>query len=261
MNRKKLLGIILVLTGLAIAIIIIPKLNIRYDKLVISSDKWNSIISGRNLSTGINIESIEFNDYNLLIDNDNSVIYYSIVDSSKKFNPRVKYKTNTKVSIVTNDGITDNKLEQTDSLKIMIYNDKDYRVYSLVVTNYPILNVIYKDNKDEKNKVVALLELFDNHTHSPQRVLKSDGKIRVIEENNIYSFELFRESLGNNKRKNHVSIFGMEKRDEYIIKKVDITNNEDRYIRLFINNKYSGLYSLGPKDKINVHEQNKANNK
>lgn len=261
MNRKKLLEIILVLTGLAIAIIVILKLNIPYDKLVVSSDKWNAIISGRNLSTGINIESIEFNDYNLLIDNDNSVIYYSLVDSSKKFNPRVKYKTNTKVSIVINDSITDNKIEQTDSLKIMIYNDKYYRIYSLVVTNYPTLNVIYKDNKDWKNKVGALLELFDNHTHSPQRFLKTEGKFRVIEENNIYSFELFRESLGNNKRENYVSIFGMEKRNEYIIKKVDIASANDRYVRLFINNKYSGLYSFGPKDNINVHERNKANNK
>ena len=62
MNKKWLLAIILVLTVIAITIILVLKSNTRYNKLVISNDKWNSIISNRSMSTSINIENIEFND-------------------------------------------------------------------------------------------------------------------------------------------------------------------------------------------------------
>lgn len=142
----------------------------------------------------------------------------------------------------------------------MIYNNEEYRIYSLVVTNYPTLNVIYDESETKNNKTPIKLEIFDNHTNSTQRLLKSKGKFRVIEENNIYSFSLFMESLGNNKRDNHISIFGMEKRDEYILKKAKDVTNDDKYVRLFINNEYFGLYSLSFKNKNNIYEINKANN-
>ena len=262
MNKKWLLGIILVLTCLAITIILVLNSNTRYNKLVVNEKKWNSIISNRTESTSIKIDNIKFNDYNLIIDENNSVIYYSVVNSSKKFNPSIKYKTNNKASIAINDKISDEKLEQTDSLKIMIYNEKEYRIYTLVATNYPTLNVVYKNNNDINRKVPIELELFDNHIDSPQRFIKSDGKFRIIEEDNLYSFSLFKQSPGDNKRENHISIFGMEQRDEYLLKKVNKTEEQGRYIKLFINNKYIGLYSLDPKEGgIDPFERNRENNK
>ena len=263
MNKKLLFGVILILTCVTIVVIVLIKFNVRYNKLIINSNEWNSIINNRSISTSIALEDIEFNDYSLLIDNEHSIIYYSVVNSNKKYNPSVKYVTNNKTNIVVNDSITDAKLELTDSLKIMIYNDKEYRIYNLVVTNYPILNVIYKDVNNDKKKVSIELELFDNHVDSPQRVLKSDGYLRIINENQEYSFSLIKESLGHNKRENYISIFGMEKRDEYIIKKVDNSVNNERYVWLFINNKYNGLYSLGPKEerRIDNFERNRENNK
>lgn len=262
MNKKILLGIILGITSLIIILIIVFKIKIRYNKLIISEDKWNNIISNREMSTSISLEKIEFNDYELIIDNENNVIYYSIVNSSNKYNPSVSYDTNKKVSIAINDNISDDKLDQTDDLKIMIYNDKEYRIYSLVVTNYPTLNVIYEKSDDIKNKAIIKLELFDNHVDSPQRIIKSDGKFRIIEKDKKYSFSLFKESLGNNKRENHISIFGMEKRDEYIITKVDNTDSPEKYVLVFVNNKYIGLYSFGPKEKeVNRFERNKENNR
>ena len=87
--------------------------------------------------------------------------------------------------------------------------------------------------------------------------------MRIIKENEEYSFSLTKESLGHNKRENYISIFGMEKRDEYIIKKVDNTANEERYVQVFINNKYKGLYSFGPKEgrRMDNFERNRENNK
>ncbi len=257
MTRKKLLIIILVLTLLSTGTILLLKSNTKYNKLVITEDKWNSIINTRNINTSISFENLEFNDYNLLIDNENSIIYYSIVDSSKKYNPSIKYLTNKKVHIAINSNITDDKLEDSSALKIMLYTAKEYRIYSLVLTKYPILNINYSND----NMKDVMIEIFDNDPSSPQRVIKSQGRFKRLD-SKTYSFELFKESLGNNKRKNHISIFGMEKRDEYLIKKVEQINNNDKYALVFINNKNIGLYSLGPKERsVDIFARNKENNR
>ena len=54
----------------------------------------------------------------------------------------------------------------------------------------------------------------------------------------------------------------MEKRDEYLIKVADTTDKNERYVQLFINNEYKGIYSFGHKDrKINNFERNRENNR
>lgn len=263
MNKKWLLVPILVLTIIAIIIILVLNSNTKYNKLIISEEKWNDIISNRNMSTSISLENIKFNDYNLLIDEDNSIIYYSIVKLSNKFNPSIDYAINNgKIKIAINKKMSDEVLENTDSLKIMLYNDTSYRIYSLVATNYPILNVVYKEEQNEKRKIDVNIELFDNHVDSPQRVLKSDGKLRIVEENKEYSFSLIKESLGHNKRENHISVFGMEKRDEYTIRLANTMNENEKYVHFFINNKHIGVYSFGFKEgSVNNFERNKENNR
>ena len=145
----------------------------------------------------------------------------------------------------------------------MLYNDNEYKIYSLVVTSYPILNVNYKGEISKNNSVIIELEIFDNHIDVPNRVLKSDGRLRIIEEDKEYSFSLKKESMGHNERDNHISIFGMEKRDEYLIKVTDnIINDKEKYVQFFINNEYKGLYSFGPKnERINNFERNRDNNR
>ena len=262
MSKKWLFIVILVLTIFTIGIIVVLTYKTRYNKLVINENKWNEIISNRNTSTSIILENIVFNDYNLLIDEENKIIYYSVVDVVDKYNPSVKYQTNENVNIAINDSIKDEYLEKDNALKIMLYNDVEYVIYTLVTTNYPILNIKYNENTFNKTKISMELELFDNYVAMPQRVLKSKGNLRIIEENKEYSFSLIKESLGRNKRDNYISIFGMEKKDEYIIKKTLNTNKEEKYVMLFINNKYNGIYSFGPKEERgDNYERNRANNK
>ena len=263
MNKKRILTIILALTIFSIIIILVLTHKTKYNKLVITNDKWNNIINSRNISTDINIESIEFNDYNLLIDEYNSTIYYSVVDIKNKYNPSVKYKANKKVSIAINNIITDELLEKTNSLKIMIYNDIEYKIYTLVATNYPILNITYNETESNKRIFDIKLEIFDNYINSHQKVLKSDGILKIIEKDNEYSFSLKKESLGHNERNNHISVFGMEKQNEYLIKEADTTNEFNRYVQFFINNKYKGIYTFGHNEerRIDNFERNRENNK
>lgn len=263
MNKKLLFGIILGLTIFILVLILVFSSKTKYNKLIVNDNKWSSIINSKKISNSIKLESIEFNDYNLLIDEDSSTIYYSIVDVSNKYNPSVKYNTNKKVNIIVNSSITDKKLEQTDSLKIMIYNDKYYRIYTLVATKYPILNITYQEKDNNKRKLDMELELFDNYINSHRRVLKSNGLLRIIEEDKIYSFSLIKESLGHNERDNHISIFGMKKQNEYLIKATNTINDKERYVQFFINNKYRGIYTFGHNEerRIDNFERNRENNR
>ncbi len=262
MNKKVLLAIILVLTALAIAIILILKSTLSYNEIIVDEGTWNSIINNRDISTDINLDEIEFNDYNLIIDNESNIIYYSVVDTSKKYNPSIKYKSNQKVSIAVNKNLNDDELDKEDSIKIIIYNDNEYRIYTLIATKYPTLSVTLNESTTNKKKPTFSIELFDNYVDSSQRVLKSDGMFKTIEENKTYSFSLHKQSLGNNKRENNISVFGMEKRNEYILNKEEDTSEDKKYVRVFVNNKYIGIYSLNFRErKINNIERNKEANK
>lgn len=103
------------------------------------------------------------------------------------------------------------------------------------------------------------LEIFDNHENVPQRVIKSDGRLRVIEENKEYSFTLKKESLGHNERNNPISLFGMGKQNEYLIKVTNMINDKEKYVQFFINNKYMGLYTLSHNEerRTDKFERNK----
>ena len=264
MNKKWLLLIILVLTIIAIYTIYVLNFSIKYNKLVISENKWNSIIDNKKEDTSLKIESITFNDYNLVIDEENQIIYYSIVDEKNKYNPSVDYELNQdKLKIAINKKLNDDLLEDNESLNIMIYNDTSYKIYKLIITKYPILNITYDSKETNKKRYDVNIYLFDNYVDSTRRVLKSNGKLRIIEEDEKYAFSLKKESPGRNKRENPVSIFGMEPRDEYLIKVEKPTNNQEKYVQFFINNKYKGIYSLGVDEErsMNNYERNRENNK
>ena len=239
MNRKWLFIIILVLIIITIGIIFILTREIRYNKLVIDDANWNEIINNRNDSTNIMIENIKFNDYEMVVDNESNVIYYSVIEIKNKYNPKIEYDFNDNLKLVINKRMEEN----IDSLKIMIYNDVSYRIYTLSITNLPILNINYLKSNIGNIKEVEI-ELFDNRIKSTQKYLKSIG--RLIIKNNEYELLLKKESLGHNKRENKISILGMDKRGEYILKKVDNEKNKNS-INVFINNKYIGIYTINLK--------------
>ena len=263
MNKKILLTIILIITIFIIIIIFMTNKGNNYNKLVISNDKWQNIIKERKINSNLKIDSITFNYNSLLIDEDNSIIYYSVVDTSNKYNPYVSYTLNNKkIKMAFNNTLSDDLLEDNSSLKVIIYDDSTYHIYNLVLTKYPLLNINYKD-ENIKNKVDVELELFDNYINSTKRLIKSNGKLKIINDNE-YRFSLKKESLGKNQRNNYISIFGMEKQKEYILKKTNLNSQDnEKYVRFFINNKYIGLFSIEPNKErsVDIYEQNKENNK
>ena len=249
MNKNKVLKIILVITVIAILIVIVLSSHKKYNNYVISEKEWQKILDKQE-NKKLKLDSIKFNDYNLLIDESNNIIYYSIVEKSNKFNPSVSYKTNEKAKLAFKSELENDNIERKDVYKLIIYNNNYYHEYSLCITNYPLMEIEYQ--KPNSNSIT--MELFDNHVNRNQRYMKSEGKIKEIETDK-YSLSLKMESLGHNRRDNPMSILGIEPTDEYILEKTNNANERKKYIRLFIDNTYDGIYTVDSKQNINNDER------
>lgn len=249
MNRIKILIPIILFTVIAIILLVIFNYSVRYNRVIIDEATWNEIISTRTESQELSLKDIEFNDYNLIIDETNSKLYYSIINESKnKYNPKISYTVtdkNAKIAVLSEE-ITEELVKSNYEFKVMIYTDKEYHIYTLVCTDLPILNISYKDEVKGKQKNIPMeIYLFDNLTNLPDKITTSEGRLKINENN--YTFSLNMITPGNNRRDNKISILNMKPNSEYVLTEV---NNEEQVpnnhrMLLFINNEYKGIYSLG----------------
>ena len=259
MNRKKIIIPIILFTFVIIFLLIVSDTSQKYSKISVSQDKWNSIQDTRNENKNLVLETIKFNDYNLIIDESNNTLYYSLVMiSQSKYNPRVSYSSQSKnvKLVILSDEITDEKVKNGYKFKIMIYNENEYHIYDLICTNLPIVNIKYKEDVGNNQKNIPIeIYIFNNLTNAPNKITISNGKFKISENNYIFSLNMI--TPGKNIRDNRISILNMKPDSEYIL--VPIENNENitlehsrgvKKVELFINSEYKGIYSIenAPKD-------------
>lgn len=272
MNKNKILLPVIVFTAIIIILIILLNPSHEYNKLIVSESKWNNIKESRIENEKLILEDIKFNDYKLIIDEKNNTLYYSLVnDSSNRHNPDISYNANNKnVKLaVLSEKITDEKVKNNYQFKIMIYDEKQYHIYNLKCTELPILNISYNKDEEIKQKNIQMeIYLFDNLSNIPNKITISSGKIKMNEDNYIFSLHML--TPGKNKRDNKVSILNMRPNSEYILTKISNTSDnlqeqEDSInieskkhrVELFLNNEYKGVYSLGHIQEKNPNEGNK----
>ena len=249
MNRRKLLIIIFTFTLIITLLLVISVRTKKYQNYSISEEKWDSLKKEKEENKDLKITEIEFNEYELIIDENNSKLYYSVINNNKnKYNPSVRYESNTnktKIAILK-DNITDEKIGNYE-FNIMIYTKKYYHIYKLTCTKFPVLNITTKDDKEDN--IPISIYLFDNLQYSNNRIILSDGRLKV-DKNNNYKMYLELLSPGRNIRENKISIMGMEISSKYILSLIKLNSDsnikyEDNHIlELFINNEYIGLYKI-----------------
>ena len=244
MDRNKVLIPVVIFTLIIIALIIIFNPSSNLKKLSVSESLWNSIIEDRKANNNLVLKDIKFNDYILIIDEKNNTLYYSVInEGNNKYNPSVSYTANAKkVKLaILEDVISDNILN--NKYKLMIYNDKEYHIYNLKITNLPILNISYNENEDIKqNNIPMEMYLFDNKTNKPNKITISSGKIMT--KGNSYLLYLQMLTPGKNKRDNRISILNMKPSNEYILTPIINENYVNNRVELFINDEYKGVYSI-----------------
>ena len=273
-SNKVILSLIFVLI---IVIVLINGFNKgRLNKFIVDDDTFYNIIGTRN-EDNIEIE-LKLNGNKLIKDNDN--FYYSMVGkSSTSKNPIIDYKGKYNLAIL-NTEINDKLIENNESIKLLFYNDNSYKIYNLKVTTLPILSINYDGElkEEERNELNMSMQLFDNRENATQKNTSSIGKIHIrgCSTSRLakvgYKLSLDNKSLGQHKRNNNISLLGMRQDDDWVLypaysdqekvrnvfssnlwyescaddNEFNVKNGyEYKYIELFINGKYHGLYALG----------------
>jgi hypothetical protein len=261
MNRKGLLITIIVLTILITIMMCIFNFTTNYVRIGINENEWNKITSSRQEDKSLKIDELFFNDYRVIIDEDDSKIYYSLINESHlKYNPDISYTLSDKSCklVALDTPITDELIHSNHEFKMMIYNGTSYRIYSLICTDFPIVSVHYNDQDKNKNKQTGFY-IFDNLGQKTNRVTITEGKFRQIDDN-TFTLSFMMMSLGNNQRENKISIFNMGPNSNYILEKEESNSQNDKALKvlLFTNDNYQGIFNLSinkkNKEKLDVIE-------
>ncbi|WP_034446013.1 CotH kinase family protein [Butyrivibrio sp. AE2032] len=278
---KKTLSILLItlLAALALTLHLTGKGQGSADSFILDQAAADTIMSERAQAKELSPD-IYFDEQKLVFDSTAETFYYSLVeDSDTAYSPDIRATLgtdNAKVYFI-GTGIFDELISTNTPIKILIASEKSYRLCNLICTTLPVMNIETKPTIGEEDQEMKLM-LFDNEKDSVKRRTESQGYIRIrggmsrAFPKNSFKLTLQKESVGHSKRKDKLSLLGMRQDEDWILnslyndyEKVRNTLNHNlwtetvgtdnaynidtgiyyKYVELFVNGEYWGLYTLG----------------
>lgn len=256
-----------------------PEDSVSLSALSINQSEFDEITSTRNESEDLLFSELFFNEAPLFILNDDSAFYSITNDNGKNaYDPFVRIETdigNVQLAILDYN-LTESTVKENLSHSLLIFSEDRYHIYYLKCTTLPIINIDTDSGTQIGNEYVSMkIKLLDNGSTSTSEVVESLGKIHNrgnSSNKKWYSKKSFRVGLlDENGEKNKVSLLGLREDDDYIlysayndhekVRNVFSSNlwydtlsdnnvfginfgNEYRFVELFINKDYYGLYAL-----------------
>lgn len=259
--------------------------RVRLSSLAVSPETAEELKSSRSQTDLRLLNGISFNGWRLFYDDLDGIFYYSLVENdSDAYDPYVQIDGNSRrVRIALTEGtVSAESIEAALPLRIIAYDGQTYREYQIRCTTLPLMNVeseiesIRGTQKDRDLKMT----LFDNRAEARQRLIQMDGVIHVRGNDSTtvfpkqgYKMTLTQLSPGKHDREADLSLLGMDRQDgEWLLyagyndqervrnvfssalwnrscageNEFGIRNGmEYRFLELFMNGKYWGLYALG----------------
>lgn len=260
----------------------------RLNDISVSKAQIEQLKAERSKSPISLIQELYFNDEMLFFDSSDNTYYYSMPENCKSAdNPHIRQKSaNASVALAfLDEKITSESIKEDHAFTLIAYDENFYSEYNLKCTNLPMMNINCVSEIEREN-VPMNMTLFDNRAKASQRLTISEGNIHIRGASTSgypkksFRVSLIQKSLGDNQRSNKVSLLGMRQDDDWIlypafndnfkIKNVFSSNlwkytcaadnslgidngMEYKYIELFMNGKYWGLYALGyPIDELQL---------
>lgn len=253
--------------------------TVHYSACIIDQKEFEAIVKDRTEVFPL-LDSLTFDEETLFYDNDSKTFYYSLIEgNANAYDPDVKImgqNKDLKIAFIE-DSITAECIKNNDTITILAYTGEEYCCYSLKCTSLPLMNIECTEEIGD-GSVPMSITLFDNRHESARRVISSEGNIHIrgvtarLYPKKGYRFSLTQESTGGNLRTNQVSLLGMRQDDDWLlyaayndqekIRNVFSSNlweytcatdnaykintgMEYKYLELFLNGEYWGLYALG----------------
>lgn len=280
MKIKKIISIIVLMASI-ITILLLGGFGkkVTYNDCIISNAQAEDVISKREEVAYI-IDDLYFGEEKLFFDNSDKTFYYSLIEKdSNAYNPCIRAEGQAEhVQVIfLESNLSEEVIKNNETISILVYTDETYCRYYLKCTTLPLMNIECQEEIPEEY-ISMEMTLFDNSEGSARRLVHSDGNIRIRGGNaksypkKAFRLSLVTESLGYNTRSNHVSLLGMRQDDDWLLygayndqdkvrnvftsnlwKETCATDNaknidfgmEYKYLELFINGEYWGLYALG----------------
>ncbi len=278
--KKIMGGIVLAFSFIAVLYLICFSGNpIKYEACITDKEQFESIKAERTESEHL-LDALIFDEETLFYDEINRTFYYSLIEGNQNaYHPGVKIKSSCPdIKLAVLDGeITEDSIRNNHTYTLLAYTGQSYCQYSLKCTTLPLMNIECSAEILEESLPMNIT-LFDNRKGAAGRLTTSAGEIHIRGasarwyDKKGYRFSLKEDSAGNHTRARKVSLLGMRQDDNWLLyaayndpekirnvfssnlwkytcasdnaQGVD-TGMEYRYIELFMNGEYWGLYALG----------------
>lgn len=274
----------IVLSIVAIAYVLyMNKTGSRINSLFVDADEYEQIIALREQRDDL-FDDLNFDGQRLTFDSLGGYYMYSIVhNSNNAYDPVLSLDSDhsgIKVALL-GDRISDETISQNKEIKVLVYDSYFYEESAFRCTTLPVVSITTDGDipVDKEISVGMEMTLFDNSDQTGRRTITSDGSLHVrgnatLEDpKKSYKFELTK-LTDKGIRSNDQPLLGMPEDDDWIltamygdterIRDVFTTNlwkdsfatdngrgldlgTEYRYVEVFINERYEGLYALGYK--------------
>lgn len=283
---RKTLGRLLLLLSLILGVSLTcyARRGAAYTQCLISEDECARLIAAREEDPAL-LEGLRFNDEALFYDKNGGALYYSVIeDGIRAYDPLVELSSPRRDAQIafTGGGLSPERLEANQTASVLIYTPESYFLCGLVCTTLPLMDITCSGDIGDDD-IDMELTLFDNQRGAVNRVTRSSGVIRVRGASSReypkqgYRLQLTAESPGGHERDSQRSLLGLRQDDDWILyagyndeekvrnvfssnlwKASCASDNaaradagvEYKYLELFINGEYWGLYALGyPVDK------------
>ncbi len=279
MNKK--ISLLLIISAL-LFLSLIPLLagkSTSYSEALISDEEAEALKSSRSLKQDL-VFSVSFNGRELVFDEASGTYFYSVTEEDdSSFAPDIRTESDhgrVRAAFVGAE-ITEDIIRSNAGIPLLFYS-KDYYVEAeLKCTTLPIMSIECSGDIEDEY-IDMTMELEDNRKEALKSIVKSDGLIRkrggITAEYPKFPLRLKLQyrSPGESKRSYSTSLLGMEENSSWIL--YPAYNDEDkirnvfsqnlwydtvgdrnafgistgpeyRYLEVFMNGSYQGLYALG----------------
>ncbi len=284
-TRKRISAALLLISALLlIAVFAVRREKGSFSSFLVTEDAFLQLMDDRLEDPSLLPASVSFSDAPLFFDRSAQTCYYSLIEgAADAFDPSVFFTAagtlpggGVKLAVSGGD-ITEAAIAEDHTWQLLFYNDTAYALCSLKCTTLPLLSLNSDQSIGDSENEMSLV-LFDNRKNVLQRSVLSDGMVRLRGRTTRYlpkpgfRLKLTERSLGDNLRSRRVSLLGMRQDDDWLlysayndqerVRRVFSCNlwydtcashndlglplgMEFRYVELFVNGEYYGLYALG----------------
>ncbi len=282
MKRQILIGVLAVAGTLCLGLIMTPhKTVMRFNDLQISESEWSDITDSRSENNDLKIGTVLFGNVPLQADLSSNRLYYSSnSDSAAALMPQVTLSLGQYISLATLDNrLSITQISENSPTKLLFYNNFEYRVMNLYITTLPIMNIDTLGHAvTNESDTLAEMRLIANDSNITSRTkIHIRGATSLWFAKKSFKLNLINADGGNNKLK----LLDMRADDDWILyslygdfekvrnilstqlwrdccreHNVDHVDNtfEYRYVELFMDDSYYGLFLLGYKPDKKVLE-------